>query len=502
MNKPRQFFNSNAGGEHKVAQPYTGPLLNHHFMVVWQGLFYWKKLMKKLPKIKLSQKPAHIKFAEDVDFYKLFQKIEQQFDTCFIFESLGEEGKFSRYSVIGFDPSCVISARENNLIIDNKSYPVENPYFALRDIMPPPTIARNYAGGLIGFLSYEAVNYFEPTLHIKIHDLFDQFMFGVYTDGLIFDKLTNELFYFYYDTDRSSILRKVMHAKLKKKSLQVRFIKDGLTKKEHEGIVERVKEHIKAGNTFQCEVGFKTEYNISGNMLNIYEKLRKINPSPFMYYIKFGPSANSGSTTKIIGASPELLFSLRNGEMTTRPLAGTIRRGTDEKEDQQLARTLLNDPKERAEHNMLVDLHRNDMGRVAQFGTVRIRELMTIKKFSHIQHISSEIVGLIRPGEDMFSGLASNFPMGTVCGTPKVETIKIIDSNEPQARGPYGGGIGHFGFNGDCTFALTLRSLFIFDEYAYTQTSGGIVCDSVPEKEYDEIQRKSAAMRKVLGRIR
>lgn len=447
--------------------------------------------MKKLPKIKLSQKPKYIKLAEDISFYALFQKIEPQFNACFIFESLGEEGKFSRYSIIGFSPSHIIRARENKLIIDNKSYAVKNPYFALRDIMPGETIARNYAGGLIGYLSYEAVNYFEPALDIKVHDRFDQFMFGVYTDGLIFDKLTSEIFYFYYDTDRSNILRKIMNLKIKKRPLRIKFIKDGLTKEEHTAIVERVKEHIMAGNTFQCEVGFKTEYAISGDTLKIYEKLRAVNPSPFMYYLKF-------NNKRIIGASPELLFSLRNGEMTTRPLAGTIRRGENEKEDQQLARTLLNDPKERAEHNMLVDLHRNDMGRVAKFGTVKIRDLMTVKKFSHVQHISSEIVGLIRPEDDMFSGLASNFPMGTVCGTPKVETIKIIDSNEPEARGPYGGGVGHFGFNGDCTFALALRSLFISDEYAYTQTSGGIVYDSVPEKEYDEIQRKLAAMRKVL----
>jgi len=447
--------------------------------------------MKKLPKIKLSQKPMYIKFAEGVDFYELFKKIEQQFETCFIFESLGDEGKFSRYSVIGFDPAHIISARGSNLIIDNKSYPVKNPYFALRDILPPQTITRNYAGGLIGYLSYEAVNYFEPSLHIKVHDLFDQFCFGVYTDGLILDKQTSELFYFYYSANRSNILKKVMHTAVKKKTLQVKFIKDGLTKKEHATIVERVKEHINAGNTFQCEVGFKSEYTIIGDTLNLYEKLRKVNPSPFMYYIKFG-------NKKIIGASPELLFSLRDGEMTTRPLAGTIRRGKDEKEDQELARTLLNDSKERAEHNMLVDLHRNDIGRVAKFGTVKIRDLMSVKKFSHVQHISSEIVGIIRPQDDMFSGLASNFPMGTVCGTPKVETIKIIDSNEPEARGPYGGGVGHFGFNGDCTFALALRSLFISDEYAYAQTSGGIVYDSIPEKEYDEIQRKLAAMRKVL----
>jgi anthranilate synthase component 1 len=445
----------------------------------------------KLPKLKISQKPTYNKIAEDIDFFELFQKVEQEFETCFIFESLGEESKFSRYSVIGFDPVQKISANENNLMIDPQKYTVKNPYFSLREMMPEPTITREYAGGMVGYLSYDAINYFEPKMKVRPHTLFNQFMFGVYTDGLIFDKVTNELFYFYYDTDRSTIVKKLFQTKVVNKKINVKYIKDGLSKKGHAEIVEKVKDQIKKGNIFQCEVGFKTEYKIQGDTIKIYERLRNTNPSPFMYYLKFG-------NQKIIGASPELLFSLRNGEMTTRPLAGTIGRGKNEKEDQQLARILLNDPKEKAEHTMLVDLHRNDIGRVAQFGTVKLKDLMTIKKFSHVQHISSEVSGLIRPEEDMFSALAANFPAGTVTGAPKLEAIKIIEKNESEARGPYGGGIGHFGFNGDCTFSLTLRSLFISGEYAYAQTSGGIVYDSNPEKEYLEIQRKLAAMKKVL----
>lgn len=447
--------------------------------------------MKSLPKITIGQKPIYKKIAENVDIYQLFEKIEQEFETCFIFESLGEEGKFARYSLIGFAPSQVISARDNNLIIDSKSYQVKNPYYALREIMPEQSIARNYAGGLVGYLGYDAINYLEPAVQVRTHELFNQFMFGVYTDGIILDKLTNELYYFYYESDRSEIIQQILHKKIQKKKLTVTFIRDSLTKKEHEVIVQSVKEQILSGNTFQCEVGFKSEYTIQGNALQVYQRLRETNPSPFMYYVKFGDK-------KIIGASPELLFSLRDGEMTTRPLAGTIRRGETEKDDQQLVRKLLHDTKEQSEHMMLVDMHRNDIGRVAKFGTVKIRDLMTIKRFSHVQHISSEIVGIIRSDEDMFSGLASNFPMGTASGTPKVETMKIIDRNEPIGRGPYAGGVGHFGFNGDCTFALALRSLFVSGTYAYAQTSGGIVADSDPEKEYQEIQNKLAAMKKVL----
>ena len=299
----------------------------------------------KLPKINISRKATYTKFAEDVDFFELFRKIEQRFDTCFLFESLGEEGKFSRYSIIGFEPAHILSGRKGKLIVDGTEYTVGNPYEALRDMMPEETLGREYAGGLIGYVGYDAVPYFEPSLTIKQSDSFDQFLFGVYTDGVILDKETNGLLYFYYDTDRSAMLRELMQGEAVARPLTVTFVKDTLSKEEHAQAVENVKEHIRAGDTFQCEVGFRSEYTVQSDTLTVYEKLRTVNPSPFMYYVKFGDK-------KVIGASPELLFSLRDGEMTTRPLAGTIARGTDEKEDRQLARALLNDPKEKAEHNM------------------------------------------------------------------------------------------------------------------------------------------------------
>lgn len=473
------------------------PCKNSKLLSFCKGGFF----MEKLPKITIGKKPQYKKITQDVDFFRLFKKIEQAFDTCFLFESLGEEGKFARYAIIGFDPQHSISARENILTIDNKHYSVANPYESLRQIMPDHVIAREYAGGLVGYLSYEAVNYFESSVHVKVHEQFDQFMFGVYTDGLIYDKLTNEVSYFFYDVDRSQLVQELLQKETKETKFQAKFVRDTLTKKEHETIVNHVKEQILSGNTFQCEVGFKSEYNVSGNALEVYEQLRELNPSPFMYYLKFGASwTSSGQVKKIIGASPELLFSLREDEMTSGPLAGTTRRGKNAQEDQQLVRELLHDPKERAEHMMVVDMHRNDIGKVAKFGTVRVKNLMTIKRFSHVQHIASEVTGLIRPTEDMFSGLASNFPMPTVCGTPRVETVKIIDANEPDARGPYGGGVGHFGFNGDSTFALALRSFFVSGTSGYTQTCSGIVADSVPQKEYEEVENKLAAVKNVLER--
>ncbi len=457
----------------------------------------------KLPKIILNKKPTYLKIAEGSDLFEVFSRIEGEFENCFILESLGEQGSLSRYSIVGFDPAHIISARGKDLYFDGEKYEVENPYFALREIVPQDVISKFYAGGLIGFMSYESVNYFEPSLNLEEHPLFEAFKFGVYLDGLVLDKVTGELFYFFYEKNRLDQIKRILLRQLADQddktgsrirsgmTISVKFIGDTLNKEGHKKNVEYVLDQIKKGNTFQCEVGFKSEFEIEGDSLLIYENLRKINPSPFMYYLKFGDQ-------KIIGASPELLFRLKNGDMETFPLAGTTRRGKTEAEDMELARKLLNDPKEIAEHNMLVDLHRNDLGKAAKFGTVKVRSLMDIKKFSHVQHISSEISGVIKDGCDMFCAFSASFPAGTLTGAPKVESMKIINRIENAPRGPYGGAVGHFGFDGNCIFAISIRSLFVSGNYAFAQTSGGVVLDSDPDKEYQEIENKLAAMKEVL----
>src|SRR3989339_231537 len=443
-------------------------------------------------KLQLPSKPNYLKFAEDIDFFGLFQKINQHFETCFLLESLGPEGELARYSIIGFDPEMILSAQGQTLKINQKTSTVANPYDALKKITPQNIIARAYGGGLVGYLGYDAINYFEPTLKIKTHPRFPQFLFGVYTDGLILDKMTGAISYFYYKNDRSALINKIQKLEIENWKLKIKSLGDTITKKQHAKMVTAVKDEIRAGNTFQCVIGFKTEYQIQGEPLKIYERLRKINPSPHMYFLKFGAK-------KIIGASPELLFRVRERELETFPLAGTAARGKTAAEDQKLARELLNNPKEIAEHNMLVDLHRNDLGRVSRFGTVKVRRLCDIKRFSHVQHISSEITGIMAPGEDMFSALASNFPAGTLSGAPKFESMKIIDRLENAPRGPYGGAVGHFGFNGNCTFTIPIRSFFVSGSYGYTQNASGIVHDSSPEQEYEEVKRKGEAMNKVLN---
>ena len=454
---------------------------------------------KKPKKIIIQGKPKYVKIGDEYDFFQLFIKIEQNFKNCFLFESLGEESNISRYHIVGFNPKYLVySEQKNQLIIEDTSngkiekYVCDNPYYELRTIIPQNIISRKYAGGLVGFIGYDSINFFEDNLNITKNNNFESFKFGVYLDGLIFDQMTGEVFYYYYEDNKIEILKDILKQNNKfNKNVDCKFIKNSMTKEDHRKAVLKIKEDIKNGLIFQCEVGFKSHYRIKGNLTEIYSKLRSLNPSPHMYFMKFDDQV-------IIGASPELLFRLKNGEMETFPLAGTTKRGSNKEEDLKLARELLNDSKEIAEHNMLVDLHRNDLGRVAKFGTVKVRNLMDIKKYSHVQHISSEIAGIINENEDMFSALASNFPAGTLSGAPKIEAMKIINEIEEDGRGPYGGAIGQFGFNGDCTFAIPIRSLFIKGEEAYAQTCGGNVYDSDPDKEYQEIERKLEAMKTVL----
>ncbi len=447
--------------------------------------------------ISLPRKPHYVTITDNCDFFGLFKKIEKRYDNCFYLESLGEDSHIARHSIIGFDPEQLFYANGRQLTIEQRDgskahYESDNPYYLLRDIVPQNIISRKYAGGLTGYLGYDAMNYFEPSLSLQDSEMFDAFRFGLFKDGLILDKMTGEVIYFYYTDSRLALVEQLIaEPAVENGPLTIHSLGDTMSREAHEAAVMKVKQDIIDGKIFQTEVGFKKRFKLEGDTINVYEKLREINPSPQMYYVKFAEQ-------KLIGASPELLFRLRQGEMETFPLAGTARRGVDETEDRDLARALLNDPKEIAEHNMIVDLHRNDIGRVAQFGTVKVRSLMDIKRFSHVQHISSEIVGIIADKEDMFSALASNFPAGTLTGAPKIEAMKVINEMEPDGRGPYGGAVGHFSFNGDCTFAIPIRTLFANGEEAYVQTCGGNVYDSNPADEYEEIRRKFAGTKKVL----
>jgi anthranilate synthase component 1 len=443
-------------------------------------------------KVQELNAPSYVKLGTGIDFFELFQKIEKEFDTCFFLESLGENAKDARYSIIGFAPNAIIHADSETLYVDNEKRDSNNPYFALRDFIPKHyTSSHIFSGGLVGYISYDAMTLFEPALSIKPHKSFPLFLFGLYEDGLLYDKTTGITSYFYHSNDRSEQIRNIQKKTVVNGELRIKRGEETMTKERHHKAVEEVIEEIRKGNTFQCQVGFKRMFHVEGDTLQLYKGLRNINPSPHMYYLKFGQKV-------IIGASPELLLNLSDGVMETYPLAGTVKRGKTEQEDMQLANQLLTDNKELAEHRMLVDLHRNDLGKVARMGTVRISKLMEVKRYSHVQHISSEVMGIIEPKEDAFSALAATFPAGTLSGTPKIETMKIIERLENNPRGPYGGAIGYFGFDGNCKMAIPIRSMFMDKGEAYTQASGGIVWDSTPQGEYQEIQNKLAGMQQAI----
>jgi anthranilate synthase component 1 len=256
----------------------------------------------------------------------------------------------------------------------------------------------------------------------------------------------------------------------------------------------QAKEKIKAGEIFQSVISNARKYTVKGNKLSFYEKLRSINPSPYMYHLKL-------DEREIIGSSPEMLVRVENRMIETFPIAGTIKRGATQHEDLQLQKEMLADEKERAEHLMLVDLARNDVGKVSKFGSVKVPDYMGIKKFSHVQHIFSRVTGELNHNKSAVDAFSAMFPAGTLSGAPKIRAMEIIDELEEIPRGPYGGAVGYFSLNGNADFAITIRTMVCDGDQAKIQAGAGIVHDSVPENEYYESENKASALINALSKV-
>ncbi len=256
-------------------------------------------------------------------------------------------------------------------------------------------------------------------------------------------------------------------------------------------VVERAKEYIRAGDILQVVPSQRLNSGITSPPFDIYRALRSINPSPYMYYLKLGELT-------LIGSSPEVLVRLEEDQIEVRPIAGTRPRGLTEAEDKHLEGELLNDEKERAEHLMLVDLGRNDVGRVALVGSVKVTEFMVVERYSHVMHLVSNVRGKLQAGKDAFDVLAACFPAGTVSGAPKIRAMEIIDQLEPTRRGPYAGAVGYFGFSGNMDTCITIRTIVVKDGIAYVQAGGGVVADSIPELEYQETLNKARALMRAI----
>ncbi|MBI5207702.1 MAG: anthranilate synthase component I [Candidatus Firestonebacteria bacterium] len=440
----------------------------------------------------------------------------------YLLESVEGGEKIARYSFLGSDPSIIFLSKKGKAkIIENgKIKEIEkpgSPFKILKELLKkykPVSIngLPRFHGGAVGFLSYDMVRYFENIPDNNIDELNLPESLFVFTDTiLVFDHINHSIKVVTntYIDNNANVKKLYEEAKIKieaiinklKKPLIIdnknKFnknkikIKSNTVKKVFIQNVNKAKEYIRAGDIFQVVLSQRLNINISCDPFDIYRALRKINPSPYMFFLRMGEMI-------IVGSSPEILVRVENRCIEVRPIAGTRRRGKDEIEDEKLKNELYNDPKERAEHIMLVDLGRNDIGKVSKYSSVHVPELMTIEKNSHVMHMVTDVLGEIESDKDVFDCISATFPAGTVSGAPKIRAMEIIDELEKTRRGIYAGAVGYISFSGNLDTCITIRTILIKDGTAYIQAGAGIVADSIPEKEYEETLNKAMGMIKAI----
>jgi anthranilate synthase component 1 len=346
-------------------------------------------------------------------------------------------------------------------------------------------------GGAVGYISYDSIRYWEKLPNRSVDDLkYPDLQMAVYDDGVVFDHIRGLTLYYYREEDRSRELEELAEPN-GPGSLSFTSPKVNITKEKYEEAVEGAKKYIFSGDIFQVVLSKRFGFNFKGDLTRFYLALREINPSPYMYFLKMGER-------QIVGSSPEMLVRVERGNVETFPIAGTRPRVEDPEKNRVLAKDLLADEKECAEHVMLVDLARNDLGRVSRFGSVCVPEFMQVHEYSHVQHIVSRVMGKLREDCNCYDALRAVFPAGTVSGAPKVRAMELIEEFEPTRRGPYAGAVGYFSYNGNMDFAITIRTLVADRDKCFIQVGAGIVADSVPEKEWFETEHKARALLRAL----
>ena len=424
--------------------------------------------------------------------FQIYNKISRNYSHSFLFESLSGPEVLAETSVMGFDPKIILKGYSDKveIITKDKTQTIQttDPFAELKKLLGKYDDQRyRYLGGAVGVVNYDAVRLVEDI--DDANETSEPLMeFGIYDDGIIYDNVHKKLFYFYHDENRFDklIMNEDTFGDFKSSEVIPNMDKDKFS-----NIVNKAKKYIHDGDIFQVVLSRKFAFDVTGDNLTLYKTLRKLNPSPYMYHLK-------QDTKTIIGASPEMLVRITDDKVETFPIAGTRKITDDEEKNQQLADELIHDEKELAEHTMLVDLGRNDIGRVCKYGTVHPESLMQIKQFSHVQHIVSHVVGNLAPENDMFDAFQAVFPAGTVSGAPKVRAMQIINDLETETRGPYAGAVGYFSYNGCCDFAIAIRSIFIENNKGFVQSGAGIVSDSVAENEFKETEHKAGAMLQAL----
>jgi anthranilate synthase component 1 len=459
----------------------------------------------------------------------------QEGDWAFLFESVVGGERLGRYSFLGSGPFLRFLASGHRVHIHetplNEAGPGQKRSAAFQELehadplrlleekiasyrAPHVPGLPRFCGGAVGYAAYDAVRYVERLPHPPPDDRqLPDFCFAFYDRMVIFDHINKTVAAVAhahvdprdpacaYHAACARVDRLVERLQQGVADLQLtdiaptgevqRTFQSNFSRPAFEAAVDRCKEYIKAGDVFQVVLSQRLTTETRARPFDIYRTLRVVNPSPFMFYLKAGPLC-------LVGASPEIMVRVEDDRVTIRPLAGTRRRGKTDEEDDRLAAELIADPKERAEHIMLVDLGRNDIGRVARYGTVQLNDVMTVERYSHVMHICSNVTGRLQPSKSAFDALRACLPAGTLSGAPKVRAMEIIDELEPQRRGPYGGAVGYVDFSGNMDTCITLRTIVLKGQTAYLQAGAGIVYDSVPAAEYDETMNKAMGMLRAL----
>ncbi len=403
--------------------------------------------------------------------------------------------KKERYSIIAFGPFLVFESKGNMIKINNE-IKFGNPFDELQKLLERYKTKKSkntvLDGLVIGYFGYGAVRFIEKLSKRAKDDLkLPDMRFGFYKNYLVFDHLTKRIILVGNEKKINSRIKGIQDRKAMKND-KSKKPQSNFTKQEYINAVKKVQEYVKAGDTFQVNLSQRFEVETTKDPLEVYEELAKINPSHFGAFIDFGK-------IKLICSSPERLVKLNGNKVSTRPIAGTRPRGKTKNKDKKLEKELKDNEKELAEHLMLVDLERNDLGKVCDFGSVKVDELLKIEKYSHVMHLVSEVSGKLREDKTSVDLIKAMFPGGTITGCPKVRTMEIIDELEPTTRGPYTGALGYFTLSGDLDFNMIIRTIVMKGKKAYIQIGGGIVFDSVPKKEYVETMNKGKALFEALG---
>ena len=459
--------------------------------------------------------PVYMEILSDVRTpISVLKALKQVSSHTYLLESADNSNHWGRYSFLGYDPKIELFCKNHQMTIKDgttRTFECSDPAAEIRNILSQYKSPRleelpTFTGGFVGYFACEYIRYIEPTLDFPTPDddpaMVNDVDLMLFDKVIAFDHYKNKI-YLIANISTNDLERNYNKAELELKALadlvvngkeadvpkgilKTEFTSE-FTKDEFEAVVKKTQHYIKEGDIFQCVVSNRREAEFDGSLLNAYRVLRTLNPSPYMFYL-------SGGDVELTGASPETLIKLTDGKMYTFPIAGTMRRGKTEAEDLAIEEKLINDEKELAEHNMLVDLGRNDLGKIAKFGSVQVEALHMLQRFSHVIHITSTVSGDIQDGKDALDAIGATLPAGTLSGAPKIRAIEILHELEKSPRGVYGGAVGYIDFSGNMDVCIGIRMAMNKGGKVYVRAGAGIVRDSVPASEYNETLMKGQSM--------